>query len=73
MIQVCEVNDHRMYVVISGQHEIVMDGIARQGGMDAADVIGHALNMVLRHDKHNLLLKGIANVMERENGGLGRR
>jgi len=64
MIRVCEVHDDRHYVVVSGQHKIVMDGIARQGGMDAADVIGHALNMVLRHDKHNLLLKGIANVME---------
>lgn len=68
MIEVCEVSDDRMYVVVGGQHKIVMDGIARQGGMDAADVIGHALNMVLRHDKHNLLLKGIANVMERKDG-----
>jgi len=65
MIKVCEVGDDRMYVVISGSHQIVMDGIAKQGGMDAAAVIGHALNMCLRFDKHNLLLKGIANVMEK--------
>jgi len=68
MIQVCEVNDNRFYLVVSGSHEIVMDGIAKQGGMDAADVVGQALNMVLRFDKHNLLLKGIANVMESKDG-----
>jgi len=68
MIKVCEVGDDRFTVTVFGQHQTVMDGIAKQGGMDAADVIGHALNMVLRHDKHNLLLKGIANVMERKDG-----
>jgi len=68
MIRVCEVHDDRHYVTVTGQHKIVMDGIAEQGGMDAADVIGHALNMCLRMDNKNLLLKGIANVMERKDG-----
>ena len=68
VIRVCEVGNDRFAVTVFGQHQTVMDGIAKQGGMDAADVIGHALNMCLRFDKHNLLLKGIANVVERKDG-----
>jgi len=68
MIKVVEREQWHFVVVVDGSHQNVMEGILRQGGMDAADVIGHALNMCLRHDKYNLLLKGIANVMERKDG-----
>lgn len=73
MIGVSSCGDERYQIFVSGGHGIVMDEIVKSSGLDHVDVLGRVLDLCLSKSNFDSVLKGIANVMEREDGRMGRR
>lgn len=68
MIEVYEVNIDCYCVVVSELHKELVDEIAKIADITPCEVVEQSLEMVLRVDDKNILLRSFANVMERKDG-----